>query len=49
MGYRTTDRQMELELEEGQPVDQDRAITVARDCILAYVECHVSEEMWESS
>ena len=39
MGYRSSG-QDSLVL-EGQ-VDQDKVTTVARDCILAYVECQVS-------
>ena len=38
MGYVSTGQET---LELNGPVDQDRATIVARDCILAYVECQV--------
>ncbi len=41
MGYLAGGQQV-LALEPGQQVDQDRVVTVARDCILAYVECQIA-------
>ena len=39
MGYISTGQET---LELDGVVDQDRVTTVARDCVLAYVECQVS-------
>ena len=42
MGYVSTGQET---LELSGAVDQDRATVVARDCLLAYMECQVSVEM----
>ena len=39
MGYVSTGQEI---LELNGVVDQDRVTIVARDCVLAYVECQVS-------
>ena len=41
MGYVSSGQET---LELNGPVDQDQATVVARDCILAYVECQVNSE-----
>lgn len=41
LGYLTSGVRT-LQLPEGDPVDQDKAVTVARDCLLAYVECQIA-------
>jgi hypothetical protein len=46
MGYMST--VSETLVLEG-PIDQDRITTVARDCILAFVECQVRDRNFKSN